>query len=41
VLKSGELVEAGNAETFFAHPSADYSQHLLAETPSLDLVAAP
>ena len=41
VLKSGQLVEAGNAETFFAHPSADYSQHLLAETPSLDLVAAP
>ncbi len=39
VLKSGVLVENSNADAFFAAPQAPYSQHLLSETPSLDLVA--
>lgn len=40
VLKNGELVETADAETFFSAPKAAYSQHLLAETPSLDLIGA-
>lgn len=39
VLKSGNLVESGDAAKFFAAPTAEYSQQLLRETPSLDLIA--
>ncbi|WP_380053005.1 dipeptide ABC transporter ATP-binding protein [Falsihalocynthiibacter sp. SS001] len=39
VLKNGVLVENGPAEAFFAGPQAEYSRHLLAETPSLDKIA--
>lgn len=39
VLKSGNLMESGDAEQFFDGPSADYSQQLLRETPSLELIA--
>lgn len=38
VLKKGELVESGDAETFFKAPKHAYSKQLLAETPSLDLI---
>lgn len=38
VLRNGELVESGNADAFFADPQAPYSQQLLAETPSLDMI---
>lgn len=38
VLRNGELVESGNADAFFADPQAAYSQQLLAETPSLDMI---
>jgi peptide/nickel transport system ATP-binding protein len=41
VLRQGEQVEKGNSEQFFTSPSADYSQQLLRETPSLDLLLAP
>lgn len=39
VLKNGVIVEDAEAETFFAHPKANYSQQLLADTPSLNFVA--
>lgn len=39
VLKNGRLEETGPAEPFFAAPSASYSQQLLAETPSLEIIA--
>lgn len=39
VLRNGTLVESGDAGQFFDGPSADYSQQLLRETPSLDLIA--
>lgn len=39
VLKSGNLMESGDAEQFFDGPTADYSQQLLRETPSLELIA--
>lgn len=38
VLRNGELVESGNADAFFSDPQAPYSQQLLAETPSLDMI---
>jgi len=38
VLKNGVIIEDAEAETFFAHPKAEYSQQLLADTPSLDFV---
>lgn len=38
VLKNGTLVETGAAEDFFSQPQAEYSQQLLHETPSLDLL---
>jgi len=39
VLKSGEQVETAESEQFFTAPQAPYSQLLLAETPSLSLLA--
>jgi peptide/nickel transport system ATP-binding protein len=39
VLKSGELVEHGDSETFFQSPQHPYSRELLELTPSLDLVS--
>jgi peptide/nickel transport system ATP-binding protein len=40
VLRHGEQVEKAASETFFNSPSADYSQQLLRETPSLELLTA-
>lgn len=39
VLKDGRLVDSGNAEVFFSGPRDAYSQQLLKETPSLDIIA--
>ncbi|MGR3662267.1 MAG: dipeptide ABC transporter ATP-binding protein [Paracoccaceae bacterium] len=39
VLKDGQLVETAEAEAFFAGPQAAYSQQLLEETPSLQLIS--
>lgn len=39
VLKNGHIVESADAEAFFAHPQAEYSRQLLADTPSLSAVA--
>lgn len=39
VLKNGEVVESGDSETFFQAPQHQYSQELLAFTPSLDLLS--
>lgn len=41
VLRRGEQVEKAASETFFESPSADYSQQLIRETPSLELLTAP
>ncbi len=41
VLKEGELVETAETEAFFKAPKATYSQQLLAETPSLDVLDRP
>lgn len=41
VLRRGEQVEKAASETFFNSPSAEYSQLLLRETPSLELLNAP
>ena len=38
VLRNGEQVEQSESETFFNSPSAEYSQQLLRETPSLKLL---
>lgn len=38
VLRHGKQVESADSETFFTSPQADYSQQLLRETPSLDLI---
>ena len=38
VLKQGELVETGIADEFFTQPTAEYSQLLLRETPSLAML---
>lgn len=38
VLRNGELMESGDADAFFSSPQATYSQQLLAETPSLDMI---
>ncbi len=35
VLKSGQIVEAGDSETFFTTPSAPYSKELLSLTPAM------
>ena len=40
VLRQGTVIEAGPADAFFANPQAPYSQQLLRETPSLDLIFA-
>jgi len=39
VLKSGELIESAESESFFESPQAPYSQLLLKETPSLALLS--
>jgi len=39
VLKNGNIEESAEAEQFFANPEAEYSKHLLADTPSLDLLS--
>ncbi len=39
VMKDGKLVELSPAEPFFESPTDDYSRSLLAETPSLSLLA--
>lgn len=41
VLRHGEQVEKAASESFFNSPSAEYSQQLLRETPSLELLKAP
>ena len=41
VLKQGEEIEKSDSEQFFTNPAASYSQQLLRETPSLDLLNAP
>ena len=41
VLRRGEVVESARSEDFFNAPQADYSQQLLRETPSLDLLGSP
>ncbi len=38
VLKSGEEIEQSESELFFSSPKAEYSQQLLRETPSLQMV---
>lgn len=38
VLRHGKQIESADSETFFTAPQADYSQQLLRETPSLDLI---
>ncbi len=38
VLRNGEHVESGLNEDFFTNPAADYSQQLLRESPSLELL---
>jgi peptide/nickel transport system ATP-binding protein len=38
VLKSGEMVEQGDSDEFFTHPTAEYSKLLLSETPSLSIL---
>ena len=40
VLRHGEQIEKAASETFFNSPRADYSQQLLRETPSLELLKA-
>ncbi|WP_421723225.1 dipeptide ABC transporter ATP-binding protein [Bauldia sp.] len=41
VLHNGSLVEAGPAEPFFRNPASDYARTLLAEMPSLAMLADP
>ncbi len=41
VMRNGEVVEAGPSESFFDNPCHAYSQLLMAEMPSLDLLADP
>lgn len=41
VLKQGQQVESADSEQFFTAPSAPYSQQLLRETPSLELISRP
>ncbi len=41
VLRRGKIVEAAHSETFFDSPKAAYSQQLLRETPSLELLGSP
>ncbi len=41
VLKHGEEIEKSDSEQFFTKPAASYSQQLLRETPSLELLTAP
>lgn len=41
VMKNGDVVEAGDSESFFEGPSHAYSQLLMAEMPSLDMLADP
>lgn len=41
VLRRGEVVESAPGERFFTAPRAEYSQQLLRETPSLDLLGKP
>lgn len=41
VLKRGQLVETAQSEDFFNAPKAQYSQQLLRETPSLQLLDSP
>ncbi len=41
VLRNGNLIEAAETEQFFSSPADDYSQMLLRETPSLNLLQAP
>ncbi len=38
VLKEGQLVESAETEAFFKTPQASYSQQLLSQTPSLDVL---
>ena len=40
VLRRGMIVETAHSETFFDSPKADYSQQLLRETPSLELLGS-
>ena len=40
VLRRGKIVETAHNETFFETPEADYSQQLLRETPSLELLGS-
>ena len=40
VLRRGKLVETAHGETFFDSPKAAYSQQLLRETPSLELLGS-
>lgn len=39
VLRQGRIMEQGPAEAFFAAPTNSYSQQLLNETPSLEMIA--
>lgn len=41
VLRKGQHVESGMNDEFFSNPTADYSQQLLRESPSLDLLLTP
>ena len=41
VMRNGEVVEAATSESFFNGPSHAYSQLLMAEIPSLDMLADP
>jgi peptide/nickel transport system ATP-binding protein len=41
VMRSGEIVESQDSETFFNGPSHSYSQMLMAEIPSLNMLADP
>ena len=41
VMKAGEIVEYGPSEPFFTQPQHAYSQGLLADIPSLDLLGPP
>ena len=41
VMRNGDVVEAGPSESFFENPTHAYSQLLMSEMPSLELLADP
>ncbi len=41
VMRNGNVIESGPSEAFFKNPSHEYSQQLMSEMPSLELLARP